>query len=114
MGMEASFADLGWGSVHRGRVGVHGRCRRECDRPGCGVGEGAMALSVRVVGVFVANVVCGGREAVCGHRRGVGALYVWAALRRARAGSKRKYGRNPLWVCTLLNSAAKLSHFSEN
>jgi hypothetical protein len=82
MGVETHLAHVGRGAVDCRRLGVHGRRRRERHCARRRVGEGTVALSMRLLGVFVANVVCGGRKAVRRHCSGVGALCIRAALRR--------------------------------
>src|SRR5260370_1042699 len=93
MGMETSFTDMvrsvidGWWSSIHGRRGREFYCAGSIER------ETTLAFSMRRVGLFFADDLCGGREAV---RRGggrVGAVYVCAALKSCAATRARFIGR---------------------
>lgn len=87
MGMEASFTDVVGSVVHGRWSGVYRRrgrkfyCARRCER------KSVVAFSVRSIGIFLADDLCGGWEAICGGGGWVGVVYVWIAVSTRKSGS---------------------------
>src|SRR6266436_2414060 len=90
MGMEAHLAIMGRGAVDSRRARLHGRR--------------GVALPVRSVGIFVADVVCHRWQTICGCRGGVGPVHIWLAVRTAGSHSRGEFVKSSVKV--LLNRFA--------